>query len=95
MYDITDYTRERARKLGYTVKASVHRGRKIDVFKGDKYITSLGDTRYGDYGTFLESKDKGESKEKKRAYAEERRRLYHLRHTHPTFREKLVKFLLW
>jgi hypothetical protein len=44
---------------------------------------------------FLESKDKGESKEKKRAYAEERRRLYHLRHTHPTLREKLGKLLLW
>jgi hypothetical protein len=87
MYDITDYTRERARKLGYTVKASVHRGRKIDVFKGDKYITSLGDTRYGDYSSFIESKG--------RPYAEERRRLYHLRHTHPTLREKLGKLLLW
>lgn len=87
MYNITDYTKERAHRLGYTVKSSVRKGRKIDVFKGDKYITSLGDTRYGDYPTFLETEGK--------EYAERRRKAYHLRHTHPTFREKLGKLLLW
>jgi hypothetical protein len=47
----------------------------------------VGDPSYGDYPTYL--------KEKGKAFAEERRRLYHLRHTKNTLGEKLARDLLW
>ena len=51
------------------------------------FESKLEMSKLEDYPSFIESKG--------RPYAEERRRLYHLRHTHPTFREKLAKNLLW
>ena len=87
MYLITQYTKDKARQAGLVVKPSKRKGKKVDVFKDGTYLDSIGDIRYGDYPTFL--------KEKGSTFAEERRRLYHLRHTKNTPREKLASFLLW
>ena len=87
MYTITDYTYRKAFLLGYEVKPSHNPKKKIDVFKDGKKIASIGDPSYGDYPTFL--------KEKGKAFAEERRRLYHMRHTKNTLGEKLARDLLW
>ena len=38
-----------AKKLGVEVKVSSVKNKKLDVFKGDKKIASIGDIRYGDY----------------------------------------------
>ena len=46
-------------------------GKKIDVYAGKK-LASIGAVGYKDYPTFL--------KEDGKAIAEERRRLYHIRH---------------
>ena len=46
-------------------------GKKIDVYAGKK-LASIGDTAYSDYPTYLQDKGK--------AFADERRRLYHIRH---------------
>ena len=72
-YSITAYTKKQARKIGVEVKPSKVKGKKIDVFKGDKKIASVGAIGYGDYPTFLKTKGK--------KYANERRRLYKLRHS--------------
>jgi len=72
MYTITNYTKEKAKKLNVIVKLSTKNPYKIDVFdKKGNYITSCGNVNYPDYPTYL----KTHSKE----YAEERRRLYHAR----------------
>ena len=44
----------------------------IDVFKNGKKVASVGAIGYGDYPTYLKTKGK--------AYADERRRLYKIRH---------------
>ena len=44
----------------------------FDVYKGDKYIYSIGNINFNDFPTYLETK--GEK------YANERRRLYKIRH---------------
>ena len=73
MYQITNYTKSKAKKIGVSVKPSTNKKKKIDVFKNDKKIASVGATGYGDYPTFLKKQGK--------ELAEERRRLYKIRHS--------------
>lgn len=73
MYSITPWTRQQARKLGLEVKPSRKQGTKIDVYREGHLIGSVGAKGYGDYGTYLEEEGKD--------YANQRRRLYHKRHT--------------
>jgi len=72
MYQITDYSYRQAKILGVEIKPSTNKTKKIDVFKYGKKIASIGAIGYKDYPTFI--------KEKGKAYADERRRLYHIRH---------------
>lgn len=74
MYQILQYTKDRARDLGVVVlpsKVGVH---KLDIFdpKMKLYIGSVGDVRYSDYPHYIESHGK--------QYADQRRRLYKIRH---------------
>ena len=71
-YTITSYTRSQAKKHGVVVKRSKVKGKKIDVFKNGKKIVSVGARGYNDYPTWIQKKGK--------KYADERRRLYKIRH---------------
>jgi hypothetical protein len=71
-YRITDYTKQQAKKLGVVVKPSSVKGKKIDVFKNGEKVASVGALGYFDYPTYMRTKGK--------AYADERRRLYKIRH---------------
>ena len=73
MYNITNYTKKQAKILGVTVKPSTNKNKKIDVFKGDQKIATIGDIKYNDYPTFIKTKGK--------QYADERRKLYKMRHS--------------
>jgi len=87
MYQITAYTRRKAKEIGVEVKPSRRKNKKLDVFRDGEKIASIGDTRYLDYPTYKERFGKD--------VADERRRLYHARHTRKTSNEKLSKHLLW
>jgi hypothetical protein len=77
MYHITQYSFKKAKELGVVIKPSHKKDKKIDIFYFDKkrkeyvYICSIGSIKYKDYPTYL--------KENK-ILAEERRRLYYIRH---------------
>jgi hypothetical protein len=71
-YTITNYTKQQAKKLGVQVKPSKVKGKKIDVFKNGKKVASVGALGYKDYPTYKKTKGK--------KYADERRRLYKIRH---------------
>ena len=71
-YSISNYTKQQARKLGVTVKPSKVKWKKIDVFKNGKKVASVGAIGYKDYPTYKRTKGK--------KYADERRRLYKIRH---------------
>jgi hypothetical protein len=73
MYNITDYSYNRAKELNVLIRPSIKKNKKIDVFnnKGE-YMLSIGDDRYKDYPTYL--------KEKGKQYADVRRNLYKIRH---------------
>jgi hypothetical protein len=87
MYPIKSYQVAQAKKLGVTIKPSTKGNFKLDVYKDDKYLTSIGHKDYKDYATYLEEYGK--------AYADERRRLYHKRHKKEGIRGQLSKLILW
>lgn len=72
-YKIQPYTLEKAKRLGVRVRVSENPKKKIDVldYKGN-YILSIGDPKYMDYELYLAARGK--------AYADNRRRLYAIRH---------------
>ena len=72
MYKITKYTKDKANKIGVTVKPSKSKTKKIDVYRKGVKISSIGSRGYKDYPTYI--------KEKGKAYANKRRKLYKLRH---------------
>lgn len=71
-YQIKPRQRANAKKLGVIIKPSTNKNKKIDVFKDNKKIASIGALAYSDYATYI--KDKGKE------FADNRRRLYKIRH---------------
>ena len=76
-YVITEHTRKQARQLGVTVKHSRRQGKKIDVIKAGQKVTSIGDRKYPDYGTYLNMEKSGRAPQ---GTAGDRRRAYKARH---------------
>ena len=71
-YDIKQYTFDQAKQHGYIVKVAQNKKKKIDVFKDNVKIASIGDSRYKDYPTYLE--------ERGLTFANVRKFLYYKRH---------------
>ena len=71
VYTITNYTKLQAKKLNVDVKPSKNKNKKLDVFKNNKKVASIGDINYKDYPTYL-LEDK--------TLANQRRKLYKIRH---------------
>lgn len=89
MYSIKKHSYDAAQRLGLIIEPSSKGNFKIDVYdKQGEYICSVGDKRYGDYPSFLESHGI--------AYARARRNAYHNRHKKDTgIRGHLALRLLW
>jgi hypothetical protein len=88
MYAITLYTKRQAKANNLKVRPSTKRYKKLDVYKNGDYLASVGDVRYADYPTYIETKGK--------SYADKRRELYHIRHKNDSgIAGKLSKILLW
>ena len=71
MYQITDYSLKQTQRLGVQIRPSTNKEKKIDVFKNDQKIASIGASKMGDYPTYIKTKGK--------KYADERRRLFNAR----------------
>lgn len=78
MYKITSYTKNKAKELGFVVKPSTDSEKKIDVYKNNKKIASVGAIGYNDYPTYLDLEKKGKIP---KGTANKRRKLYKLRHS--------------
>lgn len=73
MYRIKNYSYNQAKILGVQIFPSGNPKHKIEVYdKQGVFICYIGDPKYSDYPTYLETHGK--------EYAENRRRLYRLRH---------------
>ena len=73
MYNITQYTKNQAKKLNVEIKSSKNKNKKLDVFKDGKKIASIGSIGYLDYPSYIETKGL--------KYANERKKLYKIRHS--------------
>ena len=73
MYSITNYSKKKAKELNVNIKPSTNKKKKIDVYKGDQLIASIGAIGFKDYPTFI--------KENGTEYANSRRKLYRKRHS--------------
>jgi hypothetical protein len=71
-YQIKPAQRRRASAIGVTIKPSKVKGKKLDVFKGDKKVASIGFMGMGDYETFKKTKGL--------EFANKRRKAYKARH---------------
>ena len=71
MYKIKKYSYDQAKKLGVEIRSSKFKNKKIDVYKDNVFICSIGDNRYNDYPTYLEIE---------KINADKRSMLYHQRH---------------
>ena len=71
-YNITPYTYKQAKKLGVSVKPSTNKTKKIDVFRNNKKIASVGANGMNDFPTYIQKRGM--------KYAKTRRRLYRIRH---------------
>ena len=72
MYKITNYSLNQAKKIGVKIKPSSNKTKKLDVYKKNKKIASIGAYGMNDYPTYI--KKFGNN------YAKTRRRLYKKRH---------------
>ena len=88
MYKIKQYTKDKADKYNVQIKPSTTKNKKIDVYKNDKKIASIGHVDYKDYSTYLIEKGK--------EYADKRKMLYYKRHKNDSgLNGKYAKLLLW
>ena len=71
-YTITNYSKQKAKEYDVIIKPSKKKNKKIDIYKDNKLIASIGQKGYNDYGKFLESDGK--------EYADKKRNLYRKRH---------------
>ena len=72
-YIITQYSYNKAKQLNLIIKQSKNKDKKIDVYTiNNEFLHSIGDIRYNDYPSYLSTYNKN--------YADQRRRLYHIRH---------------
>jgi len=77
MYKITNYTLKKAKQMGFIVKPSSNRNKKIDVYKK---VATIGANGMNDYPTYI--------KKNGIQFAKTRRRLYKIRHE----KDRHVKF---
>ena len=71
-YEIKQYTIDQAKQYGYTVKLSMNKKKKLNVYRDNVKIASIGDSLYKDYPTYVQ--------ERGLTFANARRELYHNRH---------------
>lgn len=89
MYNITDYSYKKAGELSLSIKPSTRKNKKIDVYKDDDYLFSIGSLKNKDYPTYLQENTK--------EYADNRKRLYHIRHKNDLkhFKGFVASYILW
>lgn len=88
-YQITQYSRDQAKKLGVDIKPSENKKKKIDVYKNGRKIASIGGAGYGDYPTYLKE-DKQLAELKRKSYKARHEKDRHIKGTPGYYADKLL-----
>jgi len=89
MYIITKYSKNKAKKLGVTLKPSTNKKKKIDVFKDKKKIASIGAIGYSDYPTYLKE-DKKKADIRRKAYKKRHENNRHKKGTNGYYADQIL-----
>lgn len=97
MYNISDKTYQIAKQMGLEIFPADKQDKKIEVYdkKTGIFLFYVGDARYMDYHMYLDYEKKGLIP---KGTADERRRLYHIRHKNDieiSRKGYVVSRLLW
>jgi hypothetical protein len=90
MYQITDYSYQQAKQLGVSIKPSSNKKKKIDVYKDDKKIASIGATGYGDYPTFMRTEGKEYADKKRQAYKKRHEKDRHIKESNGYYADQIL-----
>lgn len=90
MYKITNYTYKRAKKLGVKVKPSTNKTKKIDVFKNNVKIASVGANGMSDYPTYIQNRGMKFAKTRRRLYRKRHQKDRHVKGTPGYYADKLL-----
>jgi hypothetical protein len=80
-YKISDYSFRKAKELGVELRQATNAHKKIGVYKDGKHVVDIGAKNYLDYPQYMEKEARGEVP---KGFANERRRLYKIRHKYNT-----------
>ena len=87
VYEITQYTKDRAKEMGVEIRPSHNPKKKLDVLLNG-HVVSIGAIGYGDFPTFMKTHGT--------EYALRRRKAYYQRHRKDEgIAGQLAKILLW
>ena len=89
MYKIKTYSYNQAEKLGVEIKPSTNPKKKIDVFKNNEKIASIGAIGYKDYTTYLQE-DKKVAEMKRRNYKARHEKDRHIKNTNGYYADKIL-----
>jgi len=90
MYQITQYSKDKANKLNVTIKPSTRKNKKIDVYKDGEYVVSIGDRRYGDYPTFKREEGEEFANKRRMAYKKRHEKDRHIKGTAGYFADQIL-----
>ena len=68
VYEISEYTRNKARKLGVQVRPAKSPKKKLDVFRNGKKVASVGDRRFLDYPSYIKKFGPVVARNRRKAY---------------------------
>lgn len=89
MYKIKPYSYNQAKKLGVNIKPSTNPKKKIDVFRDEKKVASIGAIGYKDYPTYLQE-DKSLAEKKRKNYKARHEKDRHKEGTAGYFADKIL-----
>ena len=90
VYKITNYTYKKAKQYGVTVVPSQNKTKKIDVYKNDKKVASVGAYGMNDFPTYMKLKGNKFAKTKRRLYKMRHEKDRHKKWSHGWLADKLL-----
>lgn len=88
-YIITDYSKQQAKKLNVEIKPSSNKNKKIDVYKNNIKIASIGAKNYKDYPTYLKE-DIELANKKRKAYKARHENDRHIKKSNGYYADKIL-----
>lgn len=80
-YKISDYSFRKAKELGVELRQATNAHKKIGIYKDGKHVVDIGAKNYKDFPQYTAMEIRGEVP---KGFANERRRLYKIRHKYNT-----------